>query len=472
MRKVLFLTACTLALGACAVGPDYRPPAALPEASAGAFVSEAPGTGGGQPQDRWWRLYDDPAVDKLVTQALAANTDLRIAAANLARAQAVLRETGVGRLPSTDLSGGASYGDGSNGAGQGGGRQWSYSGGMAVSWEVDLFGRIGRTIEAARADRDAVAAARDRVAVVVAAETARAYADACALGEASAVARQSVDIARRSLDIVTVQQRVGTASRFDVERAATALANARAALPPVEGGRQVALFELAALLGLPPAQVPPEAAQCTRVPNPVSVIPVGDGQGLLARRPDVREAERQLAADTARIGVATADLYPRIALGGSGNFFRNDQVKGSDSFSFSVGPLLSWSFPNIAVARARVAQSEAGAQASLAAFDGAVLNALKEVEQALSTLAAENRRRDALAEAVARADAAYGLADRKYRAGGMSFLDLLDSQRTLVEARAALAASDRTLGSARIDLFKALGGGWQGLTAQPSAQAN
>ncbi len=464
MRNLMLASAGVLGLGACAVGPNYRVPAPLPEASAGSFVSTAPGTSAEQPQDQWWRLYDDPALDRLVQQALAANTDLRVAAANLARAQAVLRESRAGRLPSTDLSGGVAYGNSSSVNGLGGGdSQWAYSGGLGLSWEIDLFGRIGRTIEAARADRDAVAATRDRVAVTVAAETTRAYTEACTLAEASAVARQSLDIAQRGYDILTAQERAGSASRLDVERSAAALANARAALPPLEGARQFSLFELAALMGLPPAQVPEEARQCLKTPQPARPIPVGDGEGLIARRPDVREAERQLAGDTARIGVATADLYPRISLGGSGNFFRNDQVKGSDSFSFSLGPLLSWSFPNIAVARARVAQAEAGTQASLARFDGAVLNALKEVEQALTMVAADTRQRDALADAAGRANAAYGLANQRYRAGSLSFLDLLDAQRTLLDARANLTNADRALGSARVDLFKALGGGWQDL---------
>jgi outer membrane protein TolC len=197
-------------------------------------------------------------------------------------------------------------------------------------------------------------------------------------------------------------------------------------------------------------------------------IPVGDGQALLARRPDVREAERKLAADTARIGVATADLYPRISLGGSGNFFRNDQVRGSDSFSFSVGPLISWSFPSIAVGRARIAQAEATTQASLATFDGVVLTALKEVEQALSTYAAETERNARLQEAVTHADAGYHLADQRYRAGEIALLELLDAQNDLVTARAALASSNQQLGSLRIDLFKALGSGW---AEQPKASS-
>jgi outer membrane protein TolC len=189
-------------------------------------------------------------------------------------------------------------------------------------------------------------------------------------------------------------------------------------------------------------------------------IPVGDGQALLARRPDIREAERKLAADTARIGVSTAELYPRISLGGSGNFFRNDEVRGSNSWTFSVGPLLSWSFPSMLAGRTRVRQAEAQEQASLAAFDGAMLTALKEVEQALSTYAAENDRNTRLREAATHADAAFRLADQRYRAGAITLTDQLDAQRELTSARSALAASDQQLGSLRVDLFKALGGGW------------
>ncbi|MDZ3831620.1 MAG: TolC family protein [Sphingopyxis sp.] len=459
MHKALFLSAALLALGGCAAGPDYRPPAPPPPSATGVFLSTSDQVSGGEPQDDWWRLYADPALDRLVTRALTANTDLRIAAANLARADAVLRETGARRLPSTDVSGGIAYGDG-NPTGSGDGRQWSYASGLGLAWEVDLSGRIGRAIEAAEADRDAVAATRASVAVTIASETTRAYIDACTLADAGAVARQSVYIAQRGHDIVATQARVGTATRFDVERAATALANARAQLPPIEGARQIALFELAALMGLPPAEVPDEAQRCLRAPHPVAAIPVGDGAGLLARRPDIRAAERRLAADTARIGIATADLYPRISLGGSGDFFRNDDVRGSDSFRFSLGPLLSWSFPNVAGARARIAQSEAQTQASLAAFDGAILNALKEVEQALAALTAENGQYVALAEAARRAQAAHDLADQRHRAGASSYLELLDAQRTLVDARRTLAAADRTLGGARVNLFKALGGGW------------
>lgn len=463
MRKLAALLA-PLALAACAVGPDYsRPATPAPAPASGGFVTLAPGADPALPlPDDWWRLYDDPALDRLIARAFAANTDLRVAMANLERARAVLGEARAGRLPSTDLSGGATYGNSTQGGGRSSEKQWTVTGGLSASWEVDLFGRVRRAIEAARADAQAVEAVRDGVRVTVAAETARAYSNACAYADSAAIARQSLQTAEAGLRLITAQQKAGAASRLDVEQAATLAANARAAIPPLDGQRRVALFELAALIGETPAHVPPEAAACTRPPAPLAALPVGDGAALLRRRPDLREAERQLAADTARIGVATADLYPRITLGGAGSYFKNRDVPAGSALSFSVGPLLSWSFPNIAVARSRIAEAKAQGEASLAAFDGTVLRALKEVEQALSLYAAENDRHAALAQARDRAENAYRLADARYRAGSISYLDLLVSQRALTETRAALADSAQRLGSQRIDLFKALGGGWQG----------
>lgn len=461
MRKLLALL--PLLANACAAGPDYeRPQTSAP--AAGSFQTIVAGTNTADPADQWWRLYDDPVLDGLIDRALVANTDLRVARANLLRAQAVLREARSGLLPGGNLTAGADYGDDGGfqgGQQQGGSAQWSYNGSATADWEIDLFGRIGRAIEAAGADAAAVEAVRDRVALTVAAETARAYVDTCALAEAVAVATESAQIAEREYTIQQSRVRAGAASDLDAERSATALANVRAELPVLEGRRRASLFELAALIGATPAEIPQEARACTRAPAPVAAIPVGDGRSLLARRPDVREAERRLAADTARIGVATADLYPRISLGGSANFFRNDDVRGSDSFTFSIGPLISWSWPNLLVGRSRVQQAEASTQASLAAFDGAVLTALKEVEQALSLYAAEGERNQRLNEAASHAEAAYRLADQRYRTGSIAFLDLLDTQREWLQARMALANSSQLLGSLRVDLFKALGGGWQ-----------
>ncbi|MCW6528991.1 efflux transporter outer membrane subunit [Sphingomonas sp. MMSM20] len=463
LKPGLALSIALLAAG-CTVGPDYRPRAA-PPAAEGRFVTPVAGADAAAAlPDDWWRLYRDPVLDRLVARALTANTDLRVAAANLARAQAVLSEYRANRLPTTNVSAGTSYGDAQPGMAARDTPQGAVNAGFAAAWEVDLFGRVRRAIEAARADADAVAAARDAVRVAVAAETARSYVDACAYADAAAVARQSLGIAEDNLRLVTLRQQAGSAARLNVEQAAADVASAKAQVAPLNGRREAALFELAALIGETPAGVPHEAAACQAAPAPIAMLPIGDGAGLLRRRPDLREAERRLAADNARIGVATADLYPRISLGGSAGFLHNQDVSGGQSFSFSFGPLLSWSFPNISVARARIRQARAQGDASLATFDGKVLTALKEVEQALAAYRAEGVRRAALLDGVGRAQAAFDLADARYRAGSSSYLDLLVAQRTLIGARATLADSTQKLGSTRIDLFKALGGGWQ--TAQ------
>src|SRR3546814_10962 len=216
MRKAITFLLPLLA-GACAAGPDYQPPA-TPAASGEAFVTTTSATDPTLPlPDAWWRLYDDPALDRLITRAFATNTDLRVAMANLARARAVLGEARAGRLPSTDVSGSISYGDGFQGGfSQGGGNtQWTYSGDLSVAWEADLFGRVTRTIEAARADTQAIEAARDKVRVTVAAETARLYTNACYFAQAAANARTALATAENSLRLVTAQERARSVGRFE-----------------------------------------------------------------------------------------------------------------------------------------------------------------------------------------------------------------------------------------------------------------
>lgn len=467
--RITFLAIAVAALATgCASGPDYHAPA-LPETAAAPFVSgpAQTDTAASLPAD-WWKLYEDPTLDGLVREAFSANTNLRVALANLDRARAIYKEARGGLFPSTNVSGGAGYGrDQTTWAGTGQApTQWSYSGGLDVSYELDLFGRVRRDIEAAHDDTDAVAAAYDVARVVVVAETTRAYVDACTYGESIDVARSSIELARHSLDLINSQEHAGSASHLDVERAGVTLAQAEAALPPLQGQRDAALFELAALMGRTPSQVPATARTCTKAPEIAGVLPVGDGTALLRRRPDVRQAERQLAADTARIGVAVADLYPRVSLGASGNYLRNDYLKGNRTWSFSFGPLISWTFPNTMVARSRIAQAKAQNAASLASFDGTVLNALKESEQSLSAYGAAMQQRDALIEARNRAENAFRLADHRYHAGSISYLDVIVAQNSLIAAKSQVAAADQRVGSARVSVFKALGGGWEQANTQ------
>lgn len=467
-RSSVWMVVVAIVNAGCASGPDYHPPAE-PEAVSGTFVSQPADTNAAAslPPD-WWRMYNDPAIDNLVREALSENANLRVALANLDRARAIYTEVRGGLFPSTNLSAGAGYGRDQT-TWTGGGQaptQWSYRGGIDIAYEVDLFGRVRRDIEAARNDADAVAAARDAATVVVVAEATRAYVDACTYGESIEVARSSVELARRNLELISLQEHSGSASHLDVERAGVTLARAQAALPPLQGQRDAALFELAALMGRTPSQVPESARSCAKAPEMVGAIPIGDGTSLLRRRPDVRQAERQLAADTARVGVAVADLYPRVTLGASGSYLRNDYLRGNRTWSFSLGPLISWSFPNTTVVRSRIAQAKAQTAASLATFDGAVLNALKESEQALSAYGSAMQQRGALIEARERSERAFQLADQRYRAGRISNLDVLVAQTGVIDAKSQVAAADQRVGSARISVFKALGGGWKQTDAQ------
>jgi NodT family efflux transporter outer membrane factor (OMF) lipoprotein len=468
MSRALALILASSLLAGCAVGPDYVRPRAA-GADRGAFAAAGPAETGAAPPAQWWRLYNDPALDGLVRQALTHNTDLRAAAANLGQARALLNQARAGLFPSMDLTGSDQYGRiifadvAAAAAGEKAPNTWTYAAGLDVSYELDLFGRVRRTVESAKAGAAEAEAARDAVRVTVAAETARAYADACAYGEALDVARRSVQVAQQGYDIAVRQRDAGGLSDFDVARQATLLAQTRAQTPVAEGQRRSALYQLAVLTGRPPETALADAEACREPPRLAQPIPAGDGAAMLRRRPDVREAERVLAGATARIGVATANLFPAIRLGGSGSSLASSPggLTQYNNFAFGVGPLISWTFPNTLVAAAQIQQAKAAASGALAGFDGAVLNALKETEQALNAYGSELERRGALRTARDQSAEALRLARIRFEAGGASFLDVLDAERTLVSAEGVLAASDEALVSDQITVFKALGGGWE-----------
>ncbi len=374
-----------MALAACATGPDYVRPATT-TATAGPFVAaNSPAIQPLAPvPDNWWRLYNDPVLDGLIADALAHNTDVRAAVARLARARASLRESKVDRLPQGGVSASATRGrdEGSSDA------STSYSAGLEVAYEVDLFGRVARGVEAARGDVGAAEADADAVRVAIVSDTARAYADASSAAERLAVAEHIVELLDQSLRLTEKQVEIGQTTRLDTARIAALRNQRQAEIPAIAAERDGALFRLATLTGRAPSELPATAGARTSSLKLDHPIPVGDGAQLLARRPDVRAAERRLAAATARIGVATAELYPQVTLGGSlgssagsiGNLFSNP-------VGFLLGPLISWSFTDHARARARVAGAEAGSQEALAQFDGTVLRSLEETETALSAYA-------------------------------------------------------------------------------------
>jgi NodT family efflux transporter outer membrane factor (OMF) lipoprotein len=458
MRRALATAMSALALGACVVGPGHRDPRPAAPAQTPFASLGSPAFTGNEPPGRWWSLFRDPLLDRLIEQALRENTDLRVAAANLRRARAVLRETRAGRLPTTEINASATYGQG-----PGGDASDLYDVGLDIGYQIDLFGRIRRAIEASRADVEAVQAAFDLARITVAAETARAYADACSAGRQLAVARETLRIQERTLDLTRRLFEGGRGTALETNQAGALLDQNRAAIPTLESLRRTALFRLSVLTGRPPADFPPEAAACETPPALSRPIPVGDGGALLSRRPDIRAAERSLAAATARVGVATADLYPTISLGGSvgSPAASPGGLVSSNGFRFSLGGLISWTFPNVAVARARIAQAEASAEGALAAFDGTWLRALEETESALTRYAGELDRLTALRRARGQSAEAARIARLRFQAGREPFQVVLDAERVLAQTDAAVAQSEAVLSDNLVSLFLALGGGWQ-----------
>lgn len=466
MTRIIPLLLATSLLAGCAVGPNYHAPVANASAKAPFMGAQAAGFAEAPAADQWWTMYGDPVLDALVRDALAANTDIRVAAARVEAARASL--TGARApilLPETTLTASANRQRISSiqtipGQSR---ERWAYDGGLALSYEVDAFGRLRRGIEAAKGDAAAAQADEDAVRLAVVSDTVRAYLDAATSAEREKVAQETVDLLDRSIRITGARVDVGRSDRLDLIRV-TALRDQQAAtIPQLQADRQAALLRLATLTGRNPGDLPAALRGVIATPMLKQPIPVGDGAALLARRPDVRAAERRLAADTARIGVATADLFPRITLGASAgaSALGGMDVTSSSASRWSLGPLVSWSIPNIVAARARIAAAKAESKASLAQFDGAVLVALEETERALSNLSSARQRADTLQRARDEALRASRISLARQREGQVDFLTVLDAQRTLAGAEADLVAARRASAFAEVDVFRALAGGWQ-----------
>lgn len=466
----LALLALLASLAACrTVGPDYAVPEAAainrPEAAA-PFI----GTHGAQVADgqalpaRWWSLYEDARLDRLIEQALRDNAELKAADAHLRRAAAVYEQA---------LDAGGFEYDAEAGAKRAQLSAQSFlldhalapatlaDGQFAVSYQFDLFGKLRRGAEAARADEQAVAAARDLARISVVAGVADAYLQICHANHELRVARQSLQLQERSREVTRRLIAAGRSTAPELARATAQVAILEAALPPLQTQRQAAAHALAALLGQTPGQLPAATLDCEHAPTLAQPLPVGDGRTLLARRPDVRQAERRLAAATARIGVATAALYPDIRLGASAGVAGLLEDIGTPlTRQWSLGPLISWSLPS-AASHARVQAAQAGADAALAGFDHTVLQALRETQTALDRYGNDLRRLQSLQVAQQQAALAAEQNRRLYQGGRTPYLSSLDADRTLAEREAALAGAQAQLSRDQIQLFLALGGGWQ-----------
>lgn len=465
--KRLSLLGLSLLLSACQmVGPDYHVPkdAAIQRADLqGELRQDANSVVSAPVPKDWWHLYQDERLNELVHLALAANTELRVAAANIAKARAQVEEA--------EAQGGL------NGGVKLGAQRLQESGeafllpekvpvaniGEAIisaSYQFDLWGTLKRGVEAAQANADATQAAADTARITLVADVVRAYTQVCAANEEYHIAHESLGLQEQS---VTLTQRLRDAGRGDetqVTRSQTQFKSLRAELPRYQAAREAGLYTLSMLLAKPLNQLPAGTGDCAELPHIAQVLPVGDGAALLKRRPDIRQAERSLAAATATIGVATGQLYPDISIGAQvGTIGILDNLGEPATNRWGFGPLLTWTVPTNG-SRARIRAAEASTQAALAHFDGVVLNAIRETQTSLAQYSALLERRDALADAERSAQLAADQTHRFYQAGRESFLADLQATRTYTDMRAQLAAANTQVAMGQIGLFLALGGGW------------
>jgi len=470
MKPALRLSAVGLGLllSACQmVGPNYEMPkgAAVNRADLQGQLADGDSNvvSAPVPQD-WWKLYQDPRLDELVRQAMASNTDLRVAAANLSRARAQIEQAEAEGGFNTNIKA-------SGERVQESGEAFLQTEKLPVenfgnasinlSYQFDLWGTLKRGIEAAQANADATQAAADTARITLVADVVRAYTQVCAANEEYDIAQHSLDLQQQGVQLVQRLRDAGRGDETQVTRTQTQFKSLRAELPRYEAARQAGLYQLSMLLAKPVAQLPAGTGECRELPKIAQLVPVGDGASMLKRRPDIRQAERKLAAATANIGVATGQLYPDISIGASvGTVGLLDDLGHPATNRWSFGPLVSWNIPTNG-SRARIRQAEASSQAALAQFDGVVLNAIRETQTALAQYSALLARREALADAEQSASQAADQTHRFFQAGRESFLADLQATRTYTDVRGQLAAANTQVAMQQINLFLALGGGWQ-----------
>ncbi|WP_338746575.1 TolC family protein [Pseudomonas putida] len=450
-------------LAACTRQPaPAEPPAALlanPLANVPAGVSRQP------LPEQWWALFQDPQLNHWVQQALTHNQDLAQAEANVQAMLAGIGEFDARRWPSTSMGFAATYGKSADdqtlaeATDSHAPSQWQFNPGIELAYQVDVWGQVRAAIERARAQAEASAAALDLVRLQVVAQTSRAYIDQCVYAARLDEAKQSLQTLDHSVQLSERQRQAGVATALDSERLQGLREQVRAQVPMLVARRQMALYELSMLSGQASLA---DTATCTTIPTLSAPLPAGDGWHLLERRPDVRQAERELQAASLETDIVRADLYPKVSFGASLTSSDHHLANLGDSRAvmFGIGPLIRWEFPNVKANRARVGKAEALQQAQVARYHGVALSALKDVRQALARYDGEQQRLQALDAALAHSQRGYALAQGNYRAGTVDGLALLDSERELIRLRASHVEARGRLAQAQVNLFRALGGRW------------
>lgn len=464
----LIIMLLSVALFGCApVGPDYAPPA-IPSPKAWhtdlkyGLTADDPAP---ETLATWWKTFQDPILSKLMEQAVAGNLDLKKARSRVRAARARRTISRSGLFPFVDASASGTRNRLSEER-YGGNDYDLYAAGFDATWELDIFGGTRRSVEAADADIQEQEEDLRDVMVSLLSEVALNYIDVRTFQAGIVVAWSNLEAQENTFQLTQSRYEAGLTNELAVQQATYNIENTRSKIPVLRIGLETAMNRIAVLLGRKPGALHVELKKPRIIPFTPSIVAVGIPAETLRRRPDLRSAERRLAAQTARIGEATADLYPRFRLLGSigletlslGNVF------SASGLAYLIGPSISWPVFNAGAIRSNIeVQSELQKQA-LFEYEAAVLNALKEVENALVSYAEEQNRRKALSASAEAAKRAVELSESQYQAGLTDFTGVLDAQRSLLSFQEQLTRSEGAVTANLVRLYKALGGGWAPLS--------
>jgi multidrug efflux system outer membrane protein len=465
----LVALAVTLTLTACAVGPNYKEPKTpVNDQFAGATLANTgPTYSREESLVRFWEQFNDDALNTLVGDALKSNLDLRIALSRFYEARAARGESRFDLGPTVTASGGYTeqmYSTQQPAAIPAGSREIKYyDAGFDAVWELDFFGRVRRNIEARNADLRAAEADLHDAQVIVIAEIARTYFELRGQQSQLDVARRNVTNQQSTLDLTKARLDAGRGTELDTSRAQAQLSTTLGTIAPLEAAVSRSIHRLSVLTGREPTALTSALTTARELPPLPNVIAVGNPADLLRRRPDIRSSERLLAADTARIGIAVADLFPHVTFTGSVGYAAVNSGNLGDSGSGTrlIAPGISWAAFDIGRVRAQIAGARAHADGSLARYEKTVLTALEETENALVGHARSRERLEHVANSATASGTAARLARARYDGGITDFLTVLDTERTQLQAEDALAQSRAETATSLIAVYKALGGGWQ-----------
>ena len=457
MVRVVIVPVLVAVSSACAVRAPYTAPdtapAALKNADGELFQTVAY-------DPRWWQQFDDPVLEQLEGAALNANYDLKIATARLQQARAIFRDVDLDRFPTASVGGSVDRRERTiPGFTDKPITTTTYQAGFDAFWELDLFGGVRSAVRAAAATAQEFEATLDDVRVTVAAEVAREYFELRGLQQQLAVAERSLDNQGQTLRLTRVRSTEGFGEELDVASASARVSAIRASVPPLHAAIAQHMHRLAVLTGTRPGELTVDLSPRPYAPL-AKALALGDPTVLLRRRPDIRAAERRLATAAAREGIAHADLFPRISISGFLGFLagRGSVFGSADSRAWAVTPALSWVGFDLGSARARLRAAEASTREAAAAYEQTVLRAIEETENALVGYREQQRRLVALVDQERESTRAAAIARVRYREGVSDFLDLLDTERTQLQAEDSVALAESGVFTSVVGVYKALGG--------------